>query len=82
MPSKLSLFDAMAAFKNFYPEASILSWTIYHNLYLFRVRRFEVGEEDWDPFFSVNIADGEVREFSVLADGNLNDIANSGWKEV
>lgn len=82
MPFKLSLDEAIAALKNFYPEASIQTWTVYHNQYLFRVKHPNVEEENWDPFFSVDMSNGEAREFSVLTDGNLNDIMNLSWKEV
>lgn len=64
------------------PEVSVKAWTKYGDLYLFRVQYPLDGEEDFDPFFSVNANTGEFREFSILEDGNIDEIAALDWKEV
>lgn len=57
----------------------VKAWVQYKDVYLFRVEFPFEGEEDFDPFFSVDVNTGEVREFSVLTDGDLSEIAALTW---
>lgn len=52
----------------------IKAWVRYKNIYLFRVEFPSEEEKDYDPFLSVDVDTGEVRDFSVLTDGNLEEI--------
>lgn len=46
----------------------------YRDVYLFRVQFASEGEENYDPFFSVDVNTGEVKDFSVIDDGDLSEI--------
>lgn len=65
-----------------FPEFSLKSWAIYKDVYLFRVQYPIPEEKDFDPFFSVNKTTGEVRDFSVLVDGDINEIAALKWNDI
>jgi hypothetical protein len=74
--------QALAQVKTTLPEVKIKAWTEYRQLYLVRVEYPYPGEQDYDPFFSVNKVTGEVRDFSVLTDGDLSEISALQWEEV
>lgn len=78
----LNEFDAQTILAKTYPDATLKTWTRYKDLYLMRVEHPLPGEEDWDPFFSVHSQTGEVREFSILNDGDISEIKALEWKEV
>jgi hypothetical protein len=61
-----------------YPVKAMIK---YKDLFLFRVEHPDPLEKDWDPFFSVDPVTEEVRDFSVITDGNLSEINNLDWKE-
>lgn len=67
--------QAEAALKQALPTARIQDSIKYRNVYLFRVHLPSPGEEDYDPFFSVDEQTGEVRDFSVITDGDISEIA-------
>lgn len=62
------------------PDFPVKAWAKYNDLYLFRVQFTMPGEEDFDPFFSVDANTGEVKEFSVLQ--NIDEITALDWKEL
>lgn len=75
--------DAQILLDNILPDdVEIKAWAQYRNLYLFRVQYSSLGEEDWDPFFSVNSNTGEVKDFSVLTDGDISEISRLDWQEI
>lgn len=78
----LSEIQARDAITKAFPKTPIKAWTKYNNFYLFRVENPSEEEKDWDPFFSVNIDTGEVRDFSVLTDGNVSEIAKLKWTTI
>lgn len=49
----------------------------YNNLLLVRVKHDSEDEADYDPFFSVDPESGEVKEFSVVTDGDPVAIAEA-----
>lgn len=57
------------------PGVVIAARARYQNLYLFRIVMPDPLEADYDPFFSVDVETGEVRDFSVLTDGDMTEIA-------
>lgn len=71
----LSANDAKAALLRKEPTVAIQDLVRYRNVYLIRVRFASEEEADFDPFFSVDIQTGEVRDFSILTDGNFKEIA-------
>lgn len=54
--------------------ASVEGVIRYRDVYLFRVRFTDGDEAQYDPFFSVNVIGGEVKDFSVFRDGDLREI--------
>lgn len=64
------------------PGVVVAAQAQYQGLYLFRIVFPSAHEADYDPFFSVNIETGEVRDFSVLTDGDLTDISAAFAEEV
>lgn len=74
--------QAQVALKKFYPEGTIKAWTKYHEIFLFRVEHPDPLEKDWDPFFSVDPVTEEVRDFSVITDGNLSEISRLEWHDI
>jgi hypothetical protein len=74
--------QALAQVKATLPEVEIKAWTEYRDIYLVRVEYPYPAEKDYDPFFSVDKDSGEVRDFSVITDGDLSEISALKWKEV
>jgi hypothetical protein len=64
------------------PDSPPQVWTKYNDLYLFRVEFPMSGEEIWDTFFSVDSNTGEVKDFSVLKDADISEIAALDWQEI
>ena len=54
----------------------IEDYIVYHDVYLFRVKFISEDESNYDPFFSVHIQSGKVKDFSVLHDGDISEIAD------
>lgn len=78
----LNRVQAQAQLKHVYSTASIKAWTEYHDLFLFRVEHPDPLEKDWDPFFSVDPVTEEVRDFSVITDGDLEEISKLEWNDL
>lgn len=57
------------------PDVTPIEYVIYRDVYLFRVEFSSPSEKNYDPFFSVNTGTGEVRDFSVLTDGDISEIS-------
>lgn len=57
-----------------FPTGRINSSIEYQGLYVFQVFQEDPNEGRMDPFFSVNQETGELRDFSVLTDGNPQEI--------
>lgn len=66
--------SALVIIKKIFPNADIKPPVIYKDFYLFQVFTDDPEEGDQDPFFSVNQETGEVRDFSVITDGNIYEI--------
>jgi len=78
----LDNIQALKLLREALPNVPIKAWVSYHDLYLFRVEWPMPLEKDWDPFVSVDVVTGEIRDFSVLTDGNLSEISDLNWKNV
>jgi hypothetical protein len=65
---------AVVIITNAFPDDTPLFAIEYNNLYVFRLKRSAPFEEDFDPFCSVDIETGAFSDFSILADGNLEEI--------
>lgn len=56
------------------PIGVIQSAIEYRDLYLFKVFTTRVGEEQMDPFYSVDKMTGAFSEFSIITDGDTSEI--------
>lgn len=70
----LSIDEATKVVKTNHPSGKIQSHVEYRNLYLFMVFNNRPGEEEFDPFFSVNKETGKFEDFSVITDGDISEI--------
>ncbi len=69
-----SLDKATGIVKKAFPLGKITSSIEYKNLYIFQVFNLFPEEEGMDPFFSVNKETGEIRDFSIITDGDISEI--------
>ena len=70
----LSLDEAKAVVNKNLPGGAIQSSVDYNGLYLFMVFRLAPEESEMDPFFSVDKKTGAFKEFSVITDGNTDEL--------
>lgn len=67
--------QAVALVEKEFPNARSISRPIdYRGVWLFRIFGDDPDEGELDPFFSVSQADGELRDFSIMEDGNVREI--------
>lgn len=78
----LTKAEVLLQLKTTLPGVPIKAWTQYQDIYLFRVEWPDLAEKNWDPFVSVDPLTGEVRDYSVLTDGNLSEIAALEWQDI
>lgn len=67
--------EARAALESEIAPVEIVASARYNDLYLFRVLFPSPDEANFDPFFSVDVETGEVSDFSVMHDGDIDEIA-------
>lgn len=72
----LSELDAKSIVTLAFPDDRIEPPIVYRGLYVFQVFSDDPVEGDHDPFFSVNQRTGELRDFSILTDGNTKEITD------
>lgn len=70
----LSSTQAAEVIKKNIPIGTIQSYIDYGDMYIFQVFTNRPGEEIMDPFYSVDMNTGEFSEFSILTDGNTEQI--------
>lgn len=58
------------------PNGKIQKYIEYNGLFVFQIFTDDPGEEEYDPFYSVNKETGEFREFSIITDGNIKKIVD------
>lgn len=73
--------EATKIIKKNLPNGKIQKSVVYKDLYLFQVFRDAPGEEQVDPFYSVNQKTGEFKEFSIITDGNISEVNDLFEKE-
>ena len=59
-----------------HPDGDIQAIVVYKGLYLFRIFNNRPGEQEMDPFYSVDMETGEFKEFSMLTDGDMGEITS------
>lgn len=72
----ISLEQAKIIVKENLPTGNIQRQIEYRGLYLFQVFTTEPGEEEMDPFYSVDMKTGEFRDFSIITDGDIVEITD------
>ena len=70
----LDISEAKLIMEKQLPDSPIQSYILYKGLYVFRVRHPNPGEEDLDPFYSVDITTGAFAEFSIITDGDIREV--------
>lgn len=70
----LSEQEATALVVKAFPNSRVEPPIDYRGVYLFQVFSDDPLEGDQDPFFSVEQSTGELRDFSVLTDGDIHEI--------
>lgn len=74
----LNLLQAVSIVRKNHPLGTIEKVIEHKNLYLFMVFNNRPGEEEFDPYFSVDKETGAFKEFSILTDtDNPLEILNS-----
>lgn len=71
----LNVNQAVAIIKKNLPSWKIRAAIDYNGLYIFQVFDDDPLEGRMDPFYSVNKRTGELRDFSILTDGDISEIA-------
>lgn len=71
----LSEAQAKSIFSKALPDEKIQDVVRYKDIFLFRVEHPDPEEKDFDPFLSVNVNTGEIRDFNIMLDGNMSEIA-------
>lgn len=70
----LSELEATEIVKEALPDRHIQTSIDYRGVYLFLVLGTDPLEGDQDPFFSVHKQTRELRDFSIMTDGDPNEI--------
>lgn len=70
----LDISKAKEIMANELPNSPIQTYIVYNELFVFRVRHPNPGEEDLDPFYSVNMNTGDFAEFSIITDGDIRTV--------
>lgn len=70
----LSMQEAQKIVQKQLPDGNIQASISYGDLYIFQVFTEDPFEEEDDPFFSVHKQTGQLKDFSVLTDGDTSEI--------
>lgn len=70
----LSEAEATIKLQAVFPDRSIEPPIKYNGLFIFQAFSPDPIEGEFDPFFSVNMETGEVRDFSIITDGDPHEI--------
>lgn len=71
----LNIQDAILVINKNIPNGKIQKSVVYHGLYLFQVFTDDPFEGELDPFYTVDMKTGEFRDFSILTDGDQEELA-------
>lgn len=72
--------QATSIVKSEFPDGTIESYISYKNLFVFKVFTKDSQEGQMDPFFSVDKTTGELRDFSIITDGDITEITDLFFK--
>jgi hypothetical protein len=68
--------EALQIVQKHFPQGNIQAYIQYRDVYLFQIFRADEYEEEDDPFYSVHMASGEFRDFSIITDGDTTEIVS------
>lgn len=68
--------EAVDIVKKELPGWSIQKYVEYRDYYIFQVFSDRVGEEQYDPFFSVNKETGAFSDYSIITDGDISELSD------
>lgn len=71
----LSEKAAVQIAKKYIPDGDIQACARYRDLYLFQIFVGTSEEFGFDPFYSVNANTGEFKDFSIITDGDIDEIS-------
>lgn len=71
----LSEKAAIQIAKKYIPDGEIRERVRYRDLYILQIFVGTPEEFGFDPFYSVNANTGEFRDFSIITDGDVNEIS-------
>jgi hypothetical protein len=71
----LNILEATSIVHKNLPNGNIKAFIDYQDLFIFQVFTDDDLEGQFDPFFSVNKETGDFRDFSILTDGDTQEIA-------
>jgi hypothetical protein len=70
----LDIDQAVEALQEFFPEGQIGLSIDYGPVFVVQVFNNFPGEEGMDPYFSVDKQTGQVRDFSLMTDGDFDEV--------
>lgn len=70
----LNIDDATRLAKVAYPAGRIQKHVEYRDLFVFQIFSDLPGEEEMDPYFSVDRNTGEFKDFSIFTDADPEEI--------
>lgn len=70
----LSINQAKDIIEKNIPDGKIQSAIEYNGLYVFQVFTDDELEGEMDPFYSVNMKNGEFSDFSIITDGDISEL--------
>lgn len=66
--------QALAIVKQHIPNGKVKKYIEYKNLFVFQIIIDDPDEGGWDPYYSVNRETKEFRDFSILTDGDIDEL--------
>lgn len=70
----LSKEFAQSVVNKAFPDSEVTGPIDSGSFYVFRIIDSDPLEGEWDPFYSVNKITGELRDFSIITDGDTKTI--------
>lgn len=72
----LSLMEAEKVVSKNFPTGKIQKVVEYKELFVFLIFSDEFLEGEMDPYYSVNRETGKFEEFSLITDGDMNELTS------
>lgn len=66
--------QALIIVKKHMPKGKVRKHIEYKDLFVFQIFTDDPDESGWDPYYSVNRKTKEFRDFSILTDGDIDEL--------